>query len=54
MRGQIKESDRKLFRQLRLIALDRFCQRVLNEVGRISADPGRSNHEHETFDDGPA
>jgi hypothetical protein len=45
MSRQIKESDWKLFRELRAIALDRFCERVLNEVVRIAADLGRSNHE---------
>ena len=43
-RGMI-ESDWKLFRQLRPLALDRFCQRVLAEVGRLAADTGRSSHE---------
>lgn len=29
MEREIRESDWKLFRQLRPLALDRFCQRVL-------------------------
>ena len=39
------ESDWKLFRQLREVALDRFCQRVLSDVGRLAADSGMSSHE---------
>jgi hypothetical protein len=39
------ESEWKLFRQLREVALDRFCQRVLSEVCTLAADPGKSNHD---------
>ena len=45
MERRILESDWKLFRQLRLLALDRFCQRVLAEVSRLAADAGKSSHE---------
>lgn len=41
----IKESDWKIFRQLRSIALERFCQRVLNEIVSAAADAGKSGHE---------
>jgi hypothetical protein len=41
----ISESDWKLFRQLRPLALDRFCRRVLDEVSRLAADTGTSSHE---------
>ena len=41
----LKESDWKLFRRLRAVALDRFCQRVLDEVTRIANDSGRTAHE---------
>jgi hypothetical protein len=41
----IGEPDWKLFRKIRVIALDRFCQRVLNEVSRLAADSGQSSHE---------
>jgi hypothetical protein len=41
----IKESDWKVFRQLREIALDRFCRRILDEIRAISEDTGRSPHE---------
>jgi len=39
------ESDWKLFRKLQLLALDRFCQRVLAEVSQLAADVGKSSHE---------
>src|SRR5438874_2232402 len=45
MERGILESDWKLFRQLRTLALDRFCQRVLADVGRLVADNGQSSHE---------
>jgi len=45
MERGIHEPDWKLFRQLRLLALDRFCRRVLAEVGRLAADAGKSHHE---------
>ena len=41
----ISESDWKLFRQLRPIALERFCQRVLAEVERIASDGSKTSHE---------
>jgi hypothetical protein len=41
----IKESDWKIFKRLREIALERFCERVLDEVGRISSDSTKSRHE---------
>jgi hypothetical protein len=39
------ESEWKLFRQLRTVALDRFCQRVLSEVGELAVDADRTSHE---------
>ena len=45
MERGILESDWKLFRQLRPLALDRFCMRVLADVGRLAADTGQSSHE---------
>jgi hypothetical protein len=41
----MKESDWKTFRQLSEVALARFCQRVLDEVGQVTADASRSPHE---------
>ena len=45
MAHQFPESDWKLFRQLQPLALDRFCQRVLAEVGRLVAATGKGSHE---------
>jgi hypothetical protein len=43
--GQISEPDWKLFKSVREKALERFCERVLEEVGRIRAETGKSQHE---------
>ena len=45
MSRAISEPDWKLFRQLQPLALERFCQRVLEEVGRLAADTGKTSHE---------
>lgn len=45
MAREIKESDWKLFRQLRLIALERFCDRILTQVQEISSGTGNSFHQ---------
>jgi hypothetical protein len=41
----MSESDWKLFRKLRELALERFCERVLAEIGNLSSDSGQSYHE---------
>ena len=41
----IKESDWKIFRELRVVALERFCQRVLEEVERVGADSSKTYHQ---------
>jgi hypothetical protein len=41
----IKESDWKLFKPLRATALERFCERVLDDIARISSDSTKSKHE---------
>ena len=41
----INESDWRLFRKLEPIALDRFCERVLSEINRISSDSNKSSHQ---------
>ncbi len=41
----VSESDWKVFRKLREPALERYCERVLNELDRISSDESRSHHE---------
>ena len=42
---QFNEHEWKIFRELRLVALDRYCRRVLDEVERLLAATGHSNHE---------
>lgn len=42
---EIKESDWKIFRQIRSMALERFCQQILSEVKNIDADSARSFHQ---------
>jgi hypothetical protein len=39
------EADWKRFRELRDVALDRFCTRVLQELGPLTEDASRSSHE---------
>jgi hypothetical protein len=39
------ESDWKVFRELREIALDRFCRRVLDEIEPLRLNPSRGHHE---------
>jgi hypothetical protein len=41
----IKESDWRIFRELHTVALERFCQRVLEEVERLNADSAKTNHQ---------
>jgi hypothetical protein len=41
----IAEADWKKFRHVHKLALDRFCQRVLDDVGRLTAESNKSNHE---------
>ena len=45
MKHELPESDWKIFSKLRLVALERFCKRVLDEVPRFSLDTERSHHE---------
>lgn len=45
MEPGFRESDWKLFRELRQIALDRFCQHVLDEVGQLIAGTDRGSHD---------
>jgi hypothetical protein len=39
------ESDWKIFSQLRVLALDRLCKRILAEVNAVATEAGKSNHE---------
>jgi hypothetical protein len=45
MGGRMAESEWKLFRQLQAVALERFCERVLSEVGRLAADARKNHHQ---------
>lgn len=45
MPREIKESDWKRFKPLRQLALERFCERVLLDIGCVGADAGKSHHE---------
>ncbi len=44
LRG-IKESDWKVFRRLREVALERFCQRVLAEMKYAASEPEKTSHQ---------
>ena len=39
------ERDWKVFREVRAVALERFCQRILSEITRIAKDASTSSHE---------
>jgi len=41
----MKESDWKRFKALRQLALERYCERVLLDIGCVGADAGKSQHE---------
>jgi hypothetical protein len=41
----VPESDWRRFRRLREVALDRFCERILDEVSAIRDDSLRTPHE---------
>jgi hypothetical protein len=43
-RGNL-EPDWKLFRQLHTVALERFCQRVLEEIERVNSDTTKTHHQ---------
>ena len=45
MANDVPETDWKMFRKLREVALDRFCARVLEEFESVRVDSSRSNHE---------
>jgi hypothetical protein len=45
MMREYNESDWKVLRQLHPVALDRLCDRVLREIGRVCADPSKSHHQ---------
>lgn len=41
----IAKPDWKVLRKLHPVVLDRFCRRILEEIGSISADTAKSNHQ---------
>src|SRR3970040_2710653 len=45
MSRDLPESDWKTFRSLREIALARFCERVLGEIGTIASPGATSSHD---------
>jgi hypothetical protein len=45
MSRDLPESDWKAFRKLREVALARFCERVLGEIGTIASTRGVSHHD---------
>jgi len=45
MEHEFPESDWKTFRELRQVALERFCERVLDQVPRYPPDSERTYHE---------
>lgn len=45
MSPDFPEPDWKTLRQLREVALERFCQRILTEIDRIGSDSNASFHE---------
>jgi hypothetical protein len=44
MSRDIPESDWKAFRNLREVALERFCERILADIGRIASNSATSYH----------
>jgi hypothetical protein len=45
MMSETPESDWKVFRELRQLALERFCKRVLDHLQPILRDGSRTHHE---------
>lgn len=45
MERSVPESDWKMFRVLRVTALERLCERTLREVAALSGAAGRTHHE---------
>jgi hypothetical protein len=44
MTREISESDWKIYRPLHPLALERFCERVLSDIGRVASDTEKSAH----------
>ena len=43
--NDISPADWRIFKPLRETALERFCERVLDEIARISADQNKTQHQ---------
>jgi hypothetical protein len=46
MTGEIKKSDWKTFRRLHKVALERFCQQVIEEIRQVTSGVTENYHEH--------
>jgi hypothetical protein len=44
MAADLPEPDWRTFRKLREVALERLCERILAEVGRVTSDAKRTSH----------
>jgi hypothetical protein len=42
---EISKADWKIFKDLRELALERFCSRVLDEIAHIGSDDAKSKHD---------
>jgi hypothetical protein len=45
MAREIKEADWKVLKRLHPVALERFCERVLTEIGNVKNDDARNFHQ---------
>jgi hypothetical protein len=45
MSREFSEADWRVLRQLEPVALERVCQRVLSEIGRLASDTEQGAHE---------
>jgi hypothetical protein len=45
MRDQIRESDWKILRDLKQLALERLCERILGEIAAVAIATSRGAHE---------
>jgi hypothetical protein len=45
MEQTISERDWKVLRELKTVALERFCERMLADVSRVAAGAGKGAHE---------
>jgi hypothetical protein len=45
MSDRISEAEWRILRELRPIALERFCERVLSEISRLASETDKSAHE---------